>query len=97
MTEGARNLSFPIGDTVKVSASYYVADVLTNPSTCVITIEEPDGTNNTPTVDTGTTGVRFVTFVPDQAGYHRYKIVSTGTNVAGVREGTFYVHTSGIV
>ena len=95
MTEGTRNKSFPVGDTVKVTASHYLASVLTNPTGCVITIEEPDGTDNTPTVDTSATGIRFATFVPTQSGYHRYKIASTGT-VAGVREGTFYVVTSGI-
>ena len=95
MTEGTRNKSFPVGDTVKVTAKHYLDDVLTNPTTCVITVEEPDGTDNTPSVNTAVTGIRSSTFVPTQSGYHRFKAVSTGT-VAGVREGTFYVHTSGI-
>ena len=97
MTEGSRNKSFVYGDTVKITAKYYVSDVLTNPTTCVITVEEPDGTNSTPTVDTSATGIRFVTVVPDQVGYHRFKIVSTGATTAGVREGTFYATSSAIV
>ena len=95
MTEGTRNQSFPIGDSVKITATHYLASVLTAPTTCVFTIEEPDGTDQTPSVTAVSTGIKSVTFASTQAGYHRYKIVSTG-DVAGIREGTFYVATSGI-
>ena len=90
------NPSFPIGDSVVIDLTIYVDDVLTNPTATTFTVEEPDGTNNTPsTVDNGT-GLKGCVFVPDQAGYHRWKAVGTSP-AAFVREGTFYVHSSGIV
>lgn len=91
----SKNKSFPVSDTVRLTIYIRVDDVLTAPDTCVVTIEEPDGTNNTPAVSNPATGTYTATFVPDQSGYHRYKVVTTGT-AAGVREGTFYVHSSGI-
>lgn len=96
MTEGTRNKSFVVGDTIKITATHKLASTLTNPTGCVITVEEPDGTDQTPTVDTSATGIRFATFTPDQVGYHQVRVVSTGT-VAGARESRFYVTSSGIV
>jgi len=92
----SRNKSFPIGDTVRLVIYFRVDDVLTDPATVVVTIEEPDGTDNAPSVTNVSTGIRSVQFTTDQSGYHRWKVVATG-DAAGVREGAFYVHTSGIV
>jgi hypothetical protein len=90
------NASFPIGDSVVIKLTIYVDNTLTNPTTTTFTVEEPDGTNNTPSTVNDSTGVRSCVFVPDQSGYHRWK--GAGTSPAAfVREGTFYVHTSGIV
>ena len=93
----SKSKSFPIGDSVRITATIRVSDVLTAPSSVVVTVEEPDGTNNTPAVSNPSTGVYTVCFVPDQAGYHRFRVATSGNNADGVREGTFYVHTSGIV
>lgn len=89
------NKSFPIGDTVRLTFKFRVDDVLTDPTAVTVTVEEPDGTDNTPTATKTSTGIYTATFVPDQAGYHRFKVTGTGP-APGVREGTFYVHTSGI-
>lgn len=96
VTANARkSKSFALGDTVQVVATHKVAGVLTNGTACVITIEEPDGTNNTPSVTNVSTGVYRAEFVPDQDGRHRVKVATTG-NAAGVRETSFYVASSGI-
>lgn len=92
----AKHPSFPIGHTVKVSAEFRVGGVLTEPTTVVLTVEEPDGTNNLPSVNNDGTGLRSASFTTDQSGWHRYKWVSTGP-AAGVQESAFYAHTSGIV
>ena len=91
----ANSQSFAIGDTVTITVTSYVADVLTDPTASTIIIEEPDGTDNTPTVSNTSTGINVYTFVPDQAGWHRFQVKGTGS-AAFIKEGAFYVHTSGI-
>jgi hypothetical protein len=90
------NKSFPIGDTIKISAEFRVDDVLTSPATVTILLEEPDGVDVTLTETEDSTGKWSAPHVPDQSGYYRFKVTATGS-AAGVREGTFYVATSGIV
>lgn len=91
----ARNPSFVVGDTVKFRAEFRVADTLTNPTGVTFTIEEPDGTDQSPSVTSDGTGLRSATFVPDQTGYHHWRWDSTGT-AAGRQEGTIYINTSPI-
>ena len=91
----ARNPSFVVGDTVKLRAEFRVADVLTNPTAVVLTIEEPDGTDQTPSVTADSTGKKSAVFAPDQTGYHNWRWDATGT-AAGRREGRFYVNSSAI-
>jgi len=88
-----KNPSFVVNTTILLTTTFKVADTLTDPSTTVLTIEEPDGTEVQPTVTNVSTGLYTAAFAPDQAGYHIWKWVGTGT-AAGVKEGTFYVHTS---
>lgn len=92
----AKSKSFVIGATVRITGSFYVDDVLTAPTTVVVTVEEPDGTQSTPTVTNPSTGVYQSCFTADQSGYHRFKIVGTGNNADGVLEGTFYINTSSL-
>jgi len=90
------NRSFPVGDTVRLTFKFRVNDVLTNPTTVTVTLEDPAGANTAPTASSSATGIYTCSFVVSVAGYYRFKVTSTGS-AAGVREGTFYVHTSGIV
>lgn len=87
--------SFIIGDVIKLRAEFEVAGVLTEPSAVVATIEEPDGTDVTPSVTSDATGKKSVVFTPDQTGYHNWRWNSTGT-AAGRKEGRFYVNSSAI-
>ena len=91
----AKEPSFVVGATVKLRAEYRVADVLTNPSTVVLTIEEPNGDDQTPSDMADATGKKSATFTPDQTGYHKWRWNSTGT-AAGRKEGRFYVNSSPI-
>lgn len=91
----ARNESFPYGDTVTLKAEFYVERVLTDPTTVNLTVQDPSGDQSTPSIQNGGTGIRYVTFEAEEAGRWRYKWVSTGS-AAGVKEGGFYVNSSGI-
>lgn len=77
------------GQTVKLSAEFRVDNVLTDPSTAVLTVEDPSGNESTPSVSDDGTGLRSATVVLDEEGYWKYKWVGTGS-AAGVKEGTFY-------
>lgn len=90
------NRSFAVGNTVRVKATIRVDDTLTDPTTVTITIEEPDGTDQTPSVSNPSTGVHQATFAPDQTGYHRVKIEGSGNSADFIKERTFYVASSGI-
>jgi hypothetical protein len=91
----AKQPSFVVGDTIKFSAEFRVNDVLTDPTAVALTIEEPNGDDQTPGVTNDGTGLRSGTFVPDQTGYHHWRWNSTGT-AAGRKEGTIYVNSSAI-
>ena len=87
--------SFVIGDTIKIKATFKVDGVLTNPTTCTITVQEPDWDQITLTISNDGTGVRSGTYQPDESGWHRWQVEGTGT-AAGVRQGAFYVKSSGL-
>lgn len=87
--------SFPINDTVTLTVKVRVDDVLTN-ATMACLVENPDGDDSNPSVNSVSTGIYSITITPTVAGYWKFFISATGA-AAGVRDGTFYVHTSGIV
>lgn len=91
----ARQDSFPIGDTVTVQAKFYVDRVLTDPSTVAVTVQDPSGDQTAPSVLSSGTGIKYVQIDADEAGRWRFRWVSTGT-AKGVKEGGFYVNSSGI-
>lgn len=93
----AASKSFVVGDTVRFTLTVYLDNVLTDPTSITITVEEPDGTNNDVTDSTATTGVYTGTFTPDQTGWHRVKFEGAGNSADFLREREFYVATSGIV
>lgn len=91
-----KNESFVVNNTLKFSSTWKVDGVLTTPSTYSLVVEEPDGTDQTPSVSVDDVGELSATFAPDQAGYHHYRWTGTGS-AAGVQEGTFYVVSSPII
>lgn len=91
----AKNKSFVNGQTVKFTSTWKVDGTLTTPATCVLTVQDPSGNDSTPSVSTPSTGVQTATLQVDEEGYWKYKWVGTGS-AAGVREGTFYVHSTAL-
>lgn len=91
-----KSKSFPINDSVRITTTVRVDDVLTAPGTFGVEVEAPSGSIVLPEVTNQSTGVYWACFVPDEAGYYRYRVTTTGNFADGVREGTFYVHTSGL-
>ena len=91
----AKSESFIVNNTLKFTSTWKVAGVLTTPATYELKVEEPDGTDQTPSVSVDSTGVLSATFAPDQTGYHHYRWTGTGS-AAGVKEGRFYVASSPI-
>lgn len=90
-----KHKSIPVGHVLSLRGTFKVAGTLTNPTGQTLTIEEPDGTDNTPTPSSVSTGVYDGSFTPDQTGWHRVTWVSTGA-VAQTSTSEFYVHTTGI-
>src|SRR5215218_11088411 len=56
--------------------------VLTNPSTSVLTITQPDGTFATPSITNPSTGLLRADFAPAQAGLHSAHWATTGPTTA---------------
>ena len=91
----AKSPSFVVGDTVTIKATFKVDGVLTTPTTTTITVQDPEWTKSYPTVLSVSTGVRSCTYTPTQAGWHRWQVEGTGV-AARVKQGAFYVKTSGL-
>ena len=91
----AKSPSFVVGDTITIKGTFKVDGVKTNPTTCVIIIQDPNLAQYTPSVTSVSTGVRSVTFTPDTPGWHRWEVEGTGT-AARAKQGAFYVKTSAL-
>jgi hypothetical protein len=84
-----------IGDTVRLSTTFTVGDVLTDPTDVELVIREPDGTETTEAYSPGdivrdSVGAFHLDLVVDAAGMWLWKWTGTGT-AAGVDEGSFTV------
>jgi len=88
--------SFVVGDSVVIDVE--VRDFLTKAlsvSSVEISVESPV-TETVEWLDVyGSAGEYGGVYVPTEVGWHRFII--SGTNLSFVRNGTFYVHTSGII
>jgi hypothetical protein len=84
-----------IGDTVRLSTTFKVGTVLTDPTDVELVIREPDGTETTEAYSPGdivrdSVGAFHCDVVVDAAGIWSWKWTGTGT-AAGIDEGTFTV------
>jgi hypothetical protein len=87
-----------IGDTVRLSTTFKVGTVLTDPTDVELVIREPDGTETTEAYSPGdivrdSVGAFHCDLVVDAAGIWSWKWTGTGT-AAGVDEGSFTVEAS---
>lgn len=91
----ASHKSFPVGDTICLTATIRVDDVLTN-GTVEFEIQTPDGElASLDAVTTNGTGLFNQQYTIEQAGWHHWRCTSTG-DALGVREGSFYASSSPI-
>ena len=91
----SKNESWVIGATLKFTSEWKVDGTLTTPSTYTLTVQDPSGNDATPSVSVDSTGNLSASYTVDEVGYWHYKWVGTGS-AAGVKEGTFYVHSSAL-
>lgn len=90
-----KNQSWVIGATLKFTSEWRVDGTLTTPSTYSLTIQDPSGNDATPSVSEASTGILTASYAVDEAGTWHFKWVGTGS-AAGVKEGSFYVHSSAL-
>ena len=95
-------IAYDIGDVVQVvswdvdeatagTTGFTDADgALADPTTVVVTVQAPDGTQTTPSTTKEAVGRYSATVEPDQAGVWAYRWVGTGA-VAAAEEGQFFV------
>ena len=76
-------------DTVRISADFYLNNVLTDPTTVVLEVANPDGaTIRTPVNDS--VGKYSYTWIPTMVGKYVYKWTASGA-VVTTGNGEFYV------
>lgn len=93
-------MSYITGTTVKVSCTFKVATVLTDPTTVTLKVRDPSANTDTYTYAGGTvtknsTGDYSKNVAVDEAGTWHYQWIGTGA-AAGLDEGTFFVRSAAI-
>lgn len=83
------------GDTVKLTAKFYVSNTLTNPTVTTLRVRSPSGTTTTPAVANPSTGVFTATFVASASGTWYYQWTGTGS-APGVEEGMISVDATNV-
>jgi len=81
---------YDVGDVAVLTSTWRVSGVLTTPSTRVLTVVAPDGTETTPSITVASTGVLTAEVPITAAGTWRYRWVGTGA-AAGAEEGRLFV------
>lgn len=74
--------TWPVGQPVRVSATFKVGAALTNPTTVVVTVKLPDSSTTTPGATNDGTGLYHVDVTPAAKGRHVVRFVGTGACVA---------------
>jgi hypothetical protein len=93
---------YVVGAEVRVSATYTVAGVLTDPTTVTVRIKTPGGTKTTYVygqdgeVVRDSTGAYHLDVTASVAGYWHYRFEGTGV-AAGAKESKFNVNSSAFV
>lgn len=88
--------TYDIGDTVRVSCTFEVDGVATNPTTVTVKIKAPLGAVTTKVYGTDaevqrpSTGRFYIDVDATETGTYRYRWVGTGT-AKGAEAGAFYV------
>lgn len=96
----AVNEGIPVGASPEVTAKFRVQEgeslVLKDPSTVVVTVESPSGTESNPTAINQSVGIWTASFTVTEAGLWHYRFVGDAP-AAGVTEGDILVADSQIL
>lgn len=88
--------SYTLGSLVRLTATFEVSDVATNPTAITFKLRKPDGTVVTYVYGTdaelvrGSTGVFYVDWTMAAEGVHAWRMAGTGAAI-GAAEKTFTV------
>lgn len=83
--------NYDIGDSVRISVAFTdLTGAPTDPTTIVLTVQAPDGTQTAPAVVHDSTGSYHADYAPSQSGLHVYRWVGTGALVVA-EEGDFSI------
>ena len=80
--------SYPVGQLVRLTATFKVGATLTNPTTVTASLKDPDAVVTNPGTSNPSTGVFTADVTPTKKGRHAYRFVGTGACVAAC-EGEF--------
>lgn len=73
---------YDIGDGVRLTAAFTVADVATDPTTVTLTLTDPSANSSSPSPTNSGTGAYYEDIVVDESGSWHYRFVGTGAVVA---------------
>jgi hypothetical protein len=77
---------YRVGQAITDTATFTnTAGTPTEPTTVTATLLHPDGTTTSPSISSGATGIRIVSFTPDAPGTWVLKWLSTGSVAANVQ------------
>ena len=85
---------YDVGDGIRLTANFTVADIATNPSSVVLKVTDPGGNSGTSTPTNSGTGAYLKDIDVDEDGTWYYRFVGTGAVVAA-SEGHFFVRKLG--
>lgn len=85
---------YDIGDGIRLSATFTVNAVATNPTTVTVTLTDPSGNATAPTTTNDGTGAYHADVLLDEAGKWYYRFVGTGAVIAA-SQADFFVRKLG--
>lgn len=88
-------MAYVVGTEVRISATFSVDNILTDPTTVVGSWQKLGGTATTPTVTKDSTGKYHFNILTDTAGSYHYRMEGTGLCTAAA-QGSFVVLASNI-
>lgn len=90
--------TYEIGDTIRLTGTFTLSSVNTDPTTITLKVQDPSGNEDTYTyalsqVAKSATGIYYKDITLDEKGVWHYRFVGTGT-VAAAYDGYVFVRES---
>jgi hypothetical protein len=70
--------TYEVGDLVRLSAEFRIGSTLTNPTSVVVTLKDPDGTTTSPSAVNDGTGLYYADVTLNKPGVWHYRFQGTG-------------------